>query len=154
MGDGRRREKEVRGAGSGSEIVSRFDGCAVWHDRERERRGQRHWRNTPLFYFHPAQKRPVHSMRVLSRRGLTITREDEEQKPDSQPEVVSTSTAATARTNMLALQTRPWKTGVCWMHAWSQQTFDDDNWILFVKRQMAKTISSRDKGGDGPKCTR
>ena len=73
MGDGRRKEKEVRGAGSGSKMfsrvegyavyslynlrlyslyilrLSRFDGYAVWHAREKERRRQRHWRNTPLF---------------------------------------------------------------------------------------------------------
>ncbi len=39
MGNGRRKEKEVRGgAGRGSEIVSSFDGYVVWHDREKGRR--------------------------------------------------------------------------------------------------------------------
>ena len=35
VGDGRRKEKEVSGAGGGSEIFSRFHGYAVWHEREK-----------------------------------------------------------------------------------------------------------------------
>ena len=55
-----------------------------------------------------------------ARLRLTPTLEKRSRNLIPRPEVVSRSTAATARTNMPAVQTSPWNTGACWMRARSQ----------------------------------
>jgi hypothetical protein len=99
VGDaGRSNEKVVTGEGGGSEIFSRFDGYAVWHDslreREREKTIQRQLINTLLFVFIP-HKRDLYTrpMRVLSRhdRHQTLAHGKSAKKGDFYRRGISTA---------------------------------------------------------------